>query len=170
MMKISVRYLRPGRDTREWEQDILADREDMIVSSFRFRLEKPFSPFNQRILIEDGYFGMMFDLLDRWYNVVKIYDEKKELVGYYSDIRTPPEKIRSEKAYQAKDLFLDFWVDLDGTYIILDIDEFQKADLTPEMRGKAKRAARDLKELIEASDYPPSRVEEFDLPQDVFEG
>lgn len=166
-MKISVRYLKPGSDPREWKQTLLADREDMIVSSFLFRLKNPFSPFKQRVLIEDGYLGILYDLLDEWYNVVEIYDKKKDLVGYYSDIRTEPE--RTDEGYQAVDLHLDFWVDLDGTYIILDIDEFQDAELSSDLRKKARRRARELKEIIEAGDYPPDIVKDFEPSSEVFE-
>ncbi|MFO7793089.1 MAG: DUF402 domain-containing protein [Candidatus Saliniplasma sp.] len=161
---VLVRYLKPGGEPREWQQNLLADREDMIVSTFRFRLKKPFSPFDSRILIKDGYYGVMFDLLDIWYNIVKVYDEKKNLIGYYSDIRTPPERI--EGGYQAKDLFLDFWVELDGSYIILDIDEFQEAELSIELKDHVRKTVRKLKEMIEDKRYPPKIVENFDTPTD----
>jgi len=161
---VLVRYFKPGGETREWEQTLLADSEDMIVSTFRFRLKKPFSPFDSRILIKDGYYGLMFDLIDKWYNVVKIYDYKKNLVGYYSDIRTPPKRFIG--GYESVDLFLDFWVDLDGNYIILDIDEFQAADLSNQQIKQAKDTTRELKEIIENGCYPPKNVKSFDLPAD----
>lgn len=163
-MMVLVRFLKPGGKTREWYQTLLADREDIIVSTFRFRLKKPFSPFDSRILIKDGYYGVLFDLLDRWYNVVKIYDYKKNLVGYYSDIRTPPTRIKN--GYEVVDLFLDFWVDLDGSYIILDIDEFQAADLSDELRKQTRGTARKLKEMIENDRYPPKIVKSFKISAD----
>ncbi len=163
-MMVLVRYHKPGGDTREWEQTLLADREEIIVSTFRFRLKKPFSPFNYRVLIKDGYYGVMFDLFDRWYNVVKIYDFEKDHIGYYSDIRTPPERIKS--GYRAEDLFLDFWVELDGSYIILDIDEFQESELSEKMKNKVKSAALKLKNMIEEERYPPIEINRFDVPAD----
>ncbi len=163
-MMVLVRYLKPSGETREWEQTLLADRDDMIVSTFRFRLKKPFSPFDSRILIKDGYYGVLFDFLDRWYNVVKIYDCKKNFVGYYSDIRTPPRRIKD--GYEAVDLFLDFWVDLDGSYIILDLDEFQAFDLSKDLKKQAKQTARILKEMIEKDCYPPKIVKSFDISAD----
>ncbi|MFW6142213.1 MAG: DUF402 domain-containing protein [Candidatus Saliniplasma sp.] len=161
---VLVRYLRPDGEPREWEQTLLADRENVIVSTFRFHLEKPFSPFDSCILIRDGYYGVMFDLLDRWYNVVKIYGYKKKLVGYYSDIRTPPKSIKG--GYKAVDLFLDFWVDLDGSYIILDLDEFQVANLSKDMEKHAKDAAKQLKDMIEKDSYPPKIVKSFNISAD----
>ncbi|MFW5904261.1 MAG: DUF402 domain-containing protein [Candidatus Saliniplasma sp.] len=158
---VLVRYLKPGGEPREWEQTLLADRKDMIVSTFRFRLKKPFSPFGTRVLIRDGFYGVMFDLMDRWHNVVKVYDEEKNHIGYYSDIRTPPKRI--EGGYEAEDLFLDFWVDLDRSYIILDFDEFREAELSKELRNRVKKTARSLKKIIENDLYPPSNVKKFDI-------
>ncbi len=164
---VSVRYIRRGKEPREWDQKLLADNEEMIVSSFRFRLQKPFSSFNGRVLIESGYYGVLFDLWDRWFNVVKIFDEKKRLRGYYSDIRTPPEK--KEDGYVAEDLFLDYWVDLDGDYTVLDEDEFEEAELPPELENKVLETSKRLKIMIEDGDYPPDPVENFEIPSEAFE-
>ncbi len=163
-MMVLVRYHKPSGDTREWEQTLLADREEMIVSTFRFRLKKPFSPFDSRILIKDGYYGVMFDLFDNWYNVVKVYDKNKNLVGYYSDIRTPP--IRIKNGYEATDLFLDFWVELDRSYIILDLDEFQVANLSKDLKNQARDVAKKLKDMIENNVYPPKIVSSFNISAD----
>lgn len=164
---VSVRYIRRGKEPREWKQKLLADTEEMIISSFRFRLQKPFSSFNGRVLIESGYYGVLFDLWDQWFNVVKVFDENKRLEGYYSDIRTPPE--RKEDGYVAEDLFLDYWVDLDGNYMVLDEDEFEEAQLPIKLKKKTQETSEKLEIMIEEGDYPPSIVEDFDVPPDVFE-
>ena len=164
---VLVRYYRPGKDTREWNQRLLADTEEMIVSSFIFRLQKPFS-FNDDILIKDGYFGIMFDLFNTWYNVVKVFDKGKNFVGYYSDIRTPPKRI--SEGYEAKDLFLDFWIYPGNTYLILDKEEFQKADLKDETRNKVKKVVEKLKSMIEGGNYPPKKINKFDLGADEIRG
>lgn len=161
---VKVRYLRPGKEPREWDQRLLADTDKMIVSSFEFRLQKPFSTFNDRILIESGNYGVMFDLLDRWYNIVKVFDEEKRLKGYYSDIREPPE--RTEDGYVAKDLFLDYWIDLNGDYVLLDEDEFRSAELPSEIEKKVLEIAEKLEKMIEEDTYPPKYVEEFGLSKD----
>ncbi len=161
---VIVRYHRPGKKTREWEQKLLADEEDMIVSSFIFRLSKPFTPFGEEPLIEDGYHGVLFDLFDRWYNVVKIFDENKKFIGYYSDIRTPP--VRFKGGYKAEDLFIDFWVETDGTYYILDRDEFKEADISDEIRRKVNNTIGEIKKLIENDSYPPNIVKNYKLSAD----
>ncbi len=157
---VKVRYYRPGKEPREWDQELVAETERAIVSSFVFRLEKPFSPFDE-VLIEDGYRGILIDLLDEWYNVVKIYDRLKNFQGYYSDIRTPPKII--EGGYEARDLFLDVWVDPEGVHRVLDLDEFEEAELPHELRGKAEDTLERLEEMIEKGEYPPGIAIEYGL-------
>ncbi len=156
---VKVRYHRPGKEPREWEQDLVAETEKAIVSSFVFRLEKPFSPFDE-VLIEDGYLGILIDLLDEWYNVVKIYDGRGNFQGYYSDIRTPPKKITC--GYEAEDLFLDVWVDRDGSYSVLDMEEFREAELRPELKEKAEKTLEEIVEKIETGEYPPEHANRYD--------
>ncbi|MBS3816369.1 MAG: DUF402 domain-containing protein [Candidatus Thermoplasmatota archaeon] len=115
-------------------------------------------------MIESGNYGVMFDLLDRWYNIVKVFDEEKRLKGYYSDIREPPE--RTEDGYVAKDLFLDYWIDLNGDYVLLDEDEFRSAELPSEIEKKVLEIAEKLEKMIEEDTYPPKYVEEFGLSKD----
>ncbi|MGM0510445.1 MAG: DUF402 domain-containing protein, partial [Thermoplasmatota archaeon] len=130
------------------------------ISSFVFRLPKPFTHHGE-ILIEDGYQGVMFDLLDRYYNVVKIWDEEGHFRGYYSDIRTPPKKIKN--GYKAVDLFLDIWLDREGHFFILDEDEFEEAELSEEITEKALETKERLIEDIKNGDYPPSPADGFQL-------
>lgn len=165
---VTVRYHRPGKETREWEQKLLADNDDMIVSSFKFRLSKPFTPFGETPLIKDGYYGVLFDLLNKWFNVVRIYDENKEFVGYYSDIRTPP--IRIEGGYRAEDLFIDYWVEPDGSYYLLDVDEFEEAEIDNSKREQVKKTIVKIKNMIKDDKYPPRLVKEFDLSADEIIG
>lgn len=166
-MKVQVKYKRRGKPTRVWKQKLLTNTDDIIISSFEFRLKEPFSPFDDRVLIRSGYHGVLFELMDEWYNVVKIFDEDKRLKGYYSDIRTPPDKTKN--GYIAEDRFLDYWVDLDGSYILLDEDEFKEADLPRQLEDKALRTAKRLKKMIKNDDYPPDPIEKFHLSQDDFE-
>ncbi|MFP4051653.1 MAG: DUF402 domain-containing protein [Thermoplasmata archaeon] len=161
---VKVRYHRTGKETREWKQKLLADDEDMIVSSFIFRLSKPFTPLGEEPLINDGYYGVLFDLLDKWFNVVKIFEEDKTLVGYYSDIRTPP--FKCEGGYEAEDLFVDFWVETDGTYYILDMEEFEVAEIDDKYHKKVKETIDKLKDMIDNDEYPPQKVKEFELTAD----
>ncbi len=152
---IIVRYKRPQKEAREWEHRLLLDTDDIIISDFEFKLEKPFSPFGEP-LIYSGYKGMLFDHLDKWYNVLEVRDEKGGFKGYYSDIRTPP--VRIENGYEALDLILDVWVYPDGKYVILDQDEFKQNVLPNNLKEAALLTLDKLKNKIVDEGYPPSWV------------
>lgn len=154
---VKVRYLRPGKQTREWMQQLILDDGGVVVSSFVFSLNKPFA-VEDRVVIKSGYRGILFDLFDRWFNVVKVYDGKR-LVGYYSDIRTPPERIKG--GYEATDLFIDLWVDKSGECYVLDKDEFEKSSLEPVLRRKTLGVLDDLLAMVDSSLYPPEEVDEL---------
>ncbi len=156
---VTVRYHRPGKKTREWEQELLFDEGDIVVSSFTFRLSEPFI-VDDTELIKDGYRGILHDFFDRWYNVVEIFDENGGFVGYYSDIRTPPERFPG--GYEAADLVLDLWVSPDGEYTVLDEDEFEETEMDDIYRERAKDVLSLLIDTIKEGKYPPEPVGEFD--------
>ncbi len=152
-----VRYLRAGKESREWEQRLLLDTGRIIVTSFIFELKKPFSHMGSP-LIENGFRGVMYDPFDRWYNVVEVMDQQGRLKGYYSDIRTPP--IRIEDGYEAMDLLLDLWVYPDCRYLVLDEDEFQETYLSPGIKRMALNTLDHLERKIKKEGYPPGWVKE----------
>ncbi len=156
---VKVRYHRPGRESREWEQRLLADDDRMIVSSFEFTLSEPFV-INEKVVIKTGCRGILYDLLDRWYNVITVFDGKG-FIGYYSDIRTPPERFPG--GYQATDLVLDLWVAPDGSYTVLDREEFRQASLHDEHRKKAEEVLTELIGTIRDGRYPPAEVRDIGL-------
>ncbi len=136
----------------------MVDDDEMVVSSFVFRLPDPFIVDDVEV-IKDGYHGILFDFFDRWYNVVTIYDGEKKFVGYYSDIRTPPERIPG--GYRATDLALDLWVTPDGMYTVLDRDEFDAASFEKNHRKKAEETLSKLIEMVIDGRYPPKVVWDF---------
>ncbi len=149
---ISVEYHRCKNTSRRWEHRLLADMDGVIVSSFLYHLEEPFSPLGTP-LIHTGYHGVLYDPLGELYNVIRVTDTTGVLVGYYCDIRTLPE--RTEEGYQALDLILDIWVSPGGDYHVLDQDEFQEAELPDELEKKALSTLEELKSLLDRGDFPP---------------
>jgi uncharacterized protein len=81
---------------------------------------------------------------DRWYNVFRIHDGQDDhLKGWYCNI-TRPAKIELGHIY-AIDLELDLVVLPDGEYQVLDEDEFEALQLTPEDRDRVIQALEELK-------------------------
>lgn len=83
---------------------------------------------------------------DRWYNVFRIHDgQDGHLKGWYCNI-TRPAKIEPGHIY-AIDLELDLVVLPNAEYQVLDEDEFETLQLTPEDREMALQAMEELKTL-----------------------
>ena len=155
---VLVRYHRPGKNTREWEQRCILDAEEVVISSFVFELSKPFILKGSEI-IKTGYTGILYDPFDRWYNVLEVYARDRRFVGYYSDIRTPPKRIID--GYEATDLVLDLWVTPEGEYAILDQDEFEKTELKLDHRIKAEETMAKLIDMVREGKYPPNIVKKY---------
>ena len=84
---------------------------------------------------------------DRWYNVFVIYDvESGRLKGWYCNI-TRPACIETGHVY-AEDLALDLVVLPDGTWKVLDEEQFAELDLSLEERQHALRAITELQTLV----------------------
>jgi protein associated with RNAse G/E len=83
---------------------------------------------------------------DRWYNVFRIHDSKNDqLKGWYCNI-TRPAQIEPGHIY-AIDLELDLVVLPSADYQVLDEDEFEALQLTPDERDMALLALEELKTL-----------------------
>ncbi len=83
---------------------------------------------------------------DRWYNVFRIHDGRDgRLKGWYCNI-TRPAQIEAGHVY-ADDLALDLVVLPDAETQILDEDEFEALQLTPEERATALEAVAELEAL-----------------------
>jgi hypothetical protein len=90
---------------------------------------------------------------DRWYNVFAIYDvDSDRLKGWYCNI-TRPARIEDGQV-SSDDLALDLIVYPDGTWKVLDQDEFEALDLPQEDRTKALATLAELRGLAEALEGP----------------
>jgi protein associated with RNAse G/E len=97
---------------------------------------------------------------DRWYNVFRIHDGQDDhLKGWYCNI-TRPARIEPGHIY-ADDLALDLVVLPDAEFQVLDEDEFEALDLSPDDRQKALGALEELK-TFSVNLYGPFNTISFD--------
>lgn len=119
---------------------------------------KPSKPVTHRghVLIDEGYLGIWSVEEAAWHDAAAIYDKQGSLVGYYSDIATPIKRFTG--GYKMTDLFLDLWIYLDRSYIVLDRNEFDEAlrrgILKASLAEKAESELRSLTDLVETGDTP----------------
>jgi predicted RNA-binding protein associated with RNAse of E/G family len=162
--KITVRVKRLPDEVEEWEHDLLLNRPDMIVSEFIFSgLPKP-TLLEGRTVTENGYRGILFEFVNDWYEIMKIWDHDGGLVGYYCNINAPP--VMFDGGYEITDLFLDLWVYPDLEYIVLDeeelVDAVEKDWINPGLEDKAQEVLAGLIDMVKRAEFPPKIVDEFD--------
>ena len=90
---------------------------------------------------------------DRWYNIFDIVSDGGQRKGWYCNVAQPATIF--DNRIEQIDLLLDVWVDLQGTPLVLDQDEFD-ADTTmsDEQRAGARQGLQDLLQVIAAQEEP----------------
>lgn len=88
----------------------------------------------------------------RYYNIFRIADRYGKLKGHYCNISEPPHLQGDVLTWH--DLAIDVWVKPDGSYLVLDLDEFDEKVIEPNLRDRAMAALNDLRSLIEAKESP----------------
>jgi len=82
---------------------------------------------------------------DRWYNIFEIHSRDDDTIrGWYCNI-TRPAKIEDGQISYV-DLALDLLVFPDGSQQVLDEDEFERLNISPEVRSQALEAMRELRD------------------------
>jgi predicted RNA-binding protein associated with RNAse of E/G family len=128
---ITVEYIRPGKETSYYEEDVLIENDEYLKSfkqvpeEIAERLTR--SLRENHFIAPDQYCACMTKIyfFHEYFNLLIFQDEHEGLLGYYSDIGTP--LIKTPDGYQMTDWFLDIWLSPDGTLFELDEDEFEDA-------------------------------------------
>jgi protein associated with RNAse G/E len=120
------------------------DGDSILIEAFFNREDLPFHGItlrkNDRFL--ERYYA------NRWYNIFEIHDRADDrLKAWYCNVTTPAEFSPGKVAYV--DLALDLLVYPDGTYLVLDEDEFQNLDIEQPVRLNARQALNTLIQMAE---------------------
>ena len=84
---------------------------------------------------------------DRWYNIFEIHSVHDDhLKGWYCNIAQPA--VFSSATIEQIDLALDVWINPDGSYHVLDREEFEALDLDRTTRLRAQQAMGELLYLL----------------------
>lgn len=128
---ITVKYVRPGKETSYYDEDVIIENDEYVKSLKRMpeeiaeRLTRSLREHN--FIARDQYCACITKIyfFHEYFNLLLFQDEHEGLLGYYSDIGTPLTK--TDEGYQMIDWFLDIWLSPDGTLFELDEDEFEDA-------------------------------------------
>jgi len=129
---VRIEYIRPGKETTYYEEDLLTLDEtclrthktlpnDISVRLSQSLVEQKLIKTGQRVgTIDKVYF------FNEPFNLLEFRELDGSLLGNYSDIGEPAIRI-SENEIQMTDLYLDIWLFPDGRLLELDWDEFEEA-------------------------------------------
>lgn len=150
--RIKVQKKKPtGEVMYEYEGILLRREEHSIVIEALFdRADMPFMD----VVFRMGDRFVEYYYTDRWYNIFVIHDhENGNVKGWYCNIGKPA--VFEDGIVWYIDLALDLWVSATGEQTVLDEDEFEKLDLSEELRSGALNGLNQLKQLF-LTDKPPS--------------
>ena len=84
---------------------------------------------------------------DRWYNIFEIHSVHDDrLKGWYCNIAKPA--VFSAECIEQVDLALDLWINPDGSYHVLDREEFEALPIDRTTRLRAQQAVGELIYLL----------------------
>ena len=157
METVTLTYKRPPNRVNHFQQELLYLDDEVIVTSQRV---SPSSPIvqNGETVLADNFAAVWFVFTGLWYDVGKVYNLNNEWTGYYCDILKPVKRSVDTNGklnrFEITDLFLDLWINPDGTYEIQDEDEFEDAvqngAIDTELERKALAVLKTLITEVEA--------------------
>jgi len=123
--RLHLRYIRLPAQVLEMYDDLVCQSRKVIVG--RSQITSTHSiEFDGKMVLQAGFPITYFELVGKWFNVVKVRNLCGEHTGYYCDITAPP-KLLKDGSIEITDLFLDLWVSPDLEYRVLDQDELEAA-------------------------------------------
>ena len=166
MKIVTLTYKRPPDRVNHFQQDLLYLDDEVIVTSQRVRPSSPIVQ-NGKTVLADNFPVVWFVFTGLWYDVGKAYNLDNEWTGYYCDIMKPVKRSMDAsgklECFEITDLFLDLWINPDGTYQIQDEDEFEEAVregiIDAELKKKAWNVMKTLIAEVEAG-YLEQRLQE----------
>jgi uncharacterized protein len=150
----TIRVLRyDGTEYRRWNVRLVRRDGSLIVFEGEFDIEVQHPHIGH---ISPGTRTVEYYWQDKWYNVFRFLGDAGETRFWYCNINLPP--IIESSSITYVDLDLDVLVQTDGSYQILDSDEFahhaQMFQYPPEVEESAQQALTELISRLEVRQFP----------------
>ncbi len=163
--EVTIHYRRPPNRVQEFRQEVLLERDDVIVTLAREMRFDPAMRIGGDIVLEDGSSVVWFTFPDAWHDIGRFHRADGTFTGIYANVLTPVE-IDGPDWYTI-DLFLDVWLPRGAAPRILDEHELDEAVgreiVEPEVAERARAEARRLVAETDAGRWPPPVVAEWTL-------
>lgn len=147
-----------GNPVWEYEGDCIEQTE--LVLLFEARFNRSDLHFNGVLLREGDRFLELYPL-GRWFNIYEIHDRDSDAVkAWYCNV-TRPIVIKGDViAYD--DLALDLFAYPDGTYRVLDEDEFSQIIISEQDRAAALSGLKELETIFSGEErFSMDRYQDF---------
>ena len=163
---VHIHYLRPPDRKEIFTQRLLLDDPEVKVT---FAENLPFDPpirICGKIALEAGSDAVWFTFPDLWHDIGRFHRSDGTFTGIYANILTPP-LLQEDGIWHTTDLFLDVWIDAEGSLSVLDEDQLLEALDRGWISRQTAQRARDEVEWIMArfneGSWPPPVVGEWTL-------
>jgi predicted RNA-binding protein associated with RNAse of E/G family len=163
--RVAIHYRRPPDRLRIYDQRIVAERDDVIVTlSEPLDLDAPMT-VDGSVMLEPGSLAVWFTFPGVWHDIGRFYRADGSFSGLYANILTPP--VIDGPVWHTTDLYLDVWWPEHGRATLLDEDELDQAladgHIDAPMADRAREEADRILNLVKRGSWPPSIVEEWTL-------
>jgi uncharacterized protein len=166
MLLVKIHYHRPPDRVTVYENELVYGNSDVVVTIMRATPLPKAMIVNERVVFEPGAPAVWFTFPNAHYDIGRFHTADGAFTGIYANILTPVEFI-SPTEWRTTDLFVDVWVDSDGTVQVLDEDELNDAVArgwvtateAEEARATAYRLANEYRE----GTWPPPVVYDWPL-------
>lgn len=163
--RVSIHYRRPPDDVRIYDQAIVVDRDDVVVTlSEPLDLDEPMSR-DGRIMLERDALAVWFTFPGAWHDIGRFHRADGTFTGVYANVITPVRM--NEAIWHTTDLYLDVWRPAGGRVELLDEDELARAiergHVDERTAARARAEAETVLALGERGEWPPSVVKEWTL-------
>ena len=160
MGRLTFEFLRPPNRRSRFEVDLLSADEQTLVFSHLVHPKKSLVYRGEEV-VADGYRAMWFLFKDRPYDIGRFYNPGGNWIGYYVDVLEPVrwQGVEAETLEPLTDLFLDLWIAPDGSYEVLDEDEFEDAlhlgHISAAQGTHARRVLDDIVDGVRSGTFLP---------------
>lgn len=149
-----------------FRQHLVLDRDDVKVTlATDLRFEEPVTVHGRPVL-DTGSEAVWFTFPGRWHDVGRFHTPEGRFTGLYANVLTPPD-LGPDHVWETTDLFLDVWLDADGTISVLDRDQLREAVdsgwVDPATAERARAEAERIVSERERGLWPPPVVQEWTL-------
>lgn len=165
MPRVEIHYRRPPQRLDIYVQELVVDHPDCKITLHENTpLPEPLYA-GDALIYQPGAPIIWFVFPGAWHDIGRFHLRDGRFTGYYVNLITPVEI--DGASWRMFDLCLDIWVQPDGSFHVLDRDEFDEAVDRGWIDRVAAERARDelarISTLLRESRWPPEIVRSHDL-------